>query len=810
MREHHSSFSHTGDNEGRGIIRPVKDVADRRSLDPGTRRRIAVAAAATAFTSVVVVVAVVEGMTSSCTPRSNIRFRDGRYAVVAIAPNDILDRAGIRPGDEIVGLNGLPLEHTFDFWDRLGGAAIGTPIRFQVVRDGSLIELGTTTWRLARPLDTAQVLLPVVVLMALGIFVFAVRPRIIATFLLLLFCLAEAINDIVQIAPVVGSEPPQRLLTFAYTICSLPASAILLHLLLVFPFSGRFQRRARPLLGLAYLIQFGLGIDYLLPALAPATAHVLSSPELTRPLIHLYSASVTGCYLVGFASLMAIIVTHADLTIRNQAKVLATGLAVVLALQVALVELPLRVTQRMLFDAHTMCLIDLVVPAFVAVAIVRQRLFGIDILIRHGLVYGSASVFAAGVFVAVMGTIGWVADLLSFTAPTMVIAVAAAVAAIAFHPARSRTQEVVDRWVYKRRYNYRRLLAEISSRLGAFVELSPALDYVGSRIDETLQPTWLVFRVFGEGSAKPRCFDAAGKTINVAPSDKPVHVAPMSRGNDSVGEILLGARPGGLPYLPEDRDFLDTIANLTAAVVINSRLIEERSMRERLALLGSASSQLIHELKNPLGAMHSTLAVLRRRFKNDPRGRELTDIVGAEIKRLNDRVLNVLAFVRPQPLGRDEVDLGELIKRLIPVVEAEFSAVRIEIRFTDGTSGAVVRGDPERLRQALLNLLLNAREAMPSGGAIEIRVRVVDSRWVEVTVSDTGPGFTVEGLDHALDPFFTSKTLGTGLGLANVRQIVDEHGGTASIRNRSEGGAEVCLRLPAVETGFPMNSGGDP
>lgn len=776
-----------------------------------SRRRALAAIAATVFAAVVVVVAVAEGLTSSCTPRSNIRFRDGQYAVVAIAPGDILDRAGVRPGDTIVGLDGMPFAHTFDFWDRLGNKEIGAEVSFNVTRDGNGLELRATTWRLARPVDAARVLLPVVVLMALGVCIFVVRPTPKATFLLLLFCLAAAINDVVQIAPVPGSAWPQRLLSFAYTIGSLPAAAILLHLFLVFPHRGRFQRLAMPALALAYLIQLGLGLDYLIPSLFPATASVLSSPTLTRPLINLYSASVTGCYLVGFASLVATIIGHTDPRIRNQAKVLATGLALLLVLQITLVELPLRLTQRTLLDPYSMCLMDLVVPVFVAVAIVRQRLFGIDVLIRHGLVYGAASTFVATVFIIAMGTVGWLADYLSVTAPTAVIAVAAAVAAILFHPARNRAQEFVDRWVYKRRYSYRQLLTETSSRLGSFVELPAALEFVGGRINETLQPEWLAFSVEEAGSEPARHFNDRGTPISQTPNEEPDQVVPMSRGAEAVGVILLGPRSGRVPYLPEDLDFLTTIANLTAGVIANARLIEERSMRERLALLGTASSQLIHELKNPLGAMHSTLAVLRRRFTEDPRGIELTDIVGAEVERLNERVLNVLAFVRPQPRGQDEIDIAELLGRLVPVVEVEFHTVGVRIDLGHSTGPAVVLGDPERLRQVFLNLLLNAREAMPTGGEIRVQIgscggETVDDRLVEITVGDTGPGFTTADLEHAFDAFYTTKTMGTGLGLANARQIVEDHGGTIAVRNGEPDGGEVVIRLPAFEPGARTTS----
>jgi signal transduction histidine kinase len=213
---------------------------------------------------------------------------------------------------------------------------------------------------------------------------------------------------------------------------------------------------------------------------------------------------------------------------------------------------------------------------------------------------------------------------------------------------------------------------------------------------------------------------------------------------------------------------------------------------------------VIHELKNPLGAMRSTLAVLRRRLGTDDTSVELTRIVDDEIDRLNDRVLNVLGFVRPGRPERSEVAVDDLLRQLLAVVESELARLEVQVRLEVEARATVVAGDPERLRQVFLNLLLNAREAMPTGGEVVITLRSPDRdeppRQLEVTVADTGSGLPPGDPARLFEPFYTTKTLGTGLGLANVKRIVEDHGGTVSA-SRSDRGAVIRLCLPCLVPG---------
>lgn len=794
------------------------------------RTRVRFATVACAYTVVVVVLAFVEGLGSPSLPRSNIRYRDGSVEVNAIARGDLLDRAGVMAGDRIRTLDGREFFSLFDLNAGLRARGPGATVELGVEREGAELCLTVDTTRNLSLGDAVRVMIPVLVLLGIGIAVFAVRPGMNAALLLLIYCLMCVINDVAQITFLVGPAWPQRVLTFAYTMTSLASAAVLLHLLLVFPVQGRVQSFLRPILPAMYAVQVGLGLNYYLPTVIPAASRWLSRPEIAGPMVRIFTSSVALCYLLGFVSLVSALRSSTHPRVRAQALVLAVGLAALVVLQLVFVEIPLRTDGRVLVSAPAQSLFDLIVPLCVAAAIIGYRLFDINVLIRHGMVYGGASALVAMAFVAFMAVFGWISERVWHGTSGVTLAVAAALAAILFHPARVWAQELVDRVLYRRRYDYRTTLTEAGSRLASIVETSAALEYLQSRISAALEPVWMEIVIDREREENAMvAFDALGRPTRRLPeaiagtlraeldgqvqpyvptddfrlpwwSGEPALVVPVIRGDSCLGVLVLGPRADEIPYLPEDRDFVGVLAQMTGAVLESARLLEERSVRERLALLGTAASSMIHELKNPLGAMRSTLAVLRRRLRDDPRGTELTHIVDEEVERLKERVMNVLTYVRPQSLPSRVVSVTEIVQQLIPVVENEFTNVGVSIEFAGDSESGLVEGDGERLRQAFLNLLLNAREAMTTGGAIRVAVfeRSEGSQnSVEVVVQDTGPGFAEESLRSAFEPFFTTKSLGTGLGLANVERIVAEHGGTVEIGNTAEGGASVRVKIPA-------------
>lgn len=792
------------------------------------RMRSVLVVLAALYTAVTAGVCLWDGLHGGCQTQSNIRFHDGAYRVNALAQGGLLDLAGVGVGDEIVAIDGRPCEDLFSLPEELRRVPPGSVVTFRVRRDGHIVDLEVRTWRHLDPAHALLLLLSIMVLMGLGLAVYAARPGARGVGLFLAYCLVVSINTACQATQVAGADLLHRWLTFNYTMLSFYGPPLLLHLFLVFPHRGHLQRGVARWLPLPYLLCFALGLNYLLPTIW-ADLHELSwMPAVSQGLFYAYGIMATACLGLGALSMVSVAFSRQEYRVRQQARLLFLGFIVLILLQFFLVELPILTRGSPLLDQFTATLPGLVLPVTVAAAIVLHQMFGINILVRHGLVYAVTSAGIALVFALIVGGAGWVVQRFWPFLDMVMVAVAAATAAFLFQPLRARVQDLVDRTLYHRRYDYRQAITEISGRLAGILDTREAIEFIRDRVAALLEPQWLEIvvrptegRPFEEilTAEDPREYAAGAAAESLArrlvraggvfapdentaqPSRRPAWVAPIVRAERALGMLRLGPRKGGVPYLPEDRDFLETLASVAATALERGRLLEERSLRERLALVGSATSSLIHELKNPLAAVKSTVAVLRRRLRDDERGRELTHIVEQEIDRLHDSVIGVLSYVRPRSHEPVPMDLEALLRQAVKVVEPDFQKAGVRIRFHGPASDATIEGDPERLRQLCLNLLLNAREAQPSGGTIDCvldtwRDERGNSRGIVLQIRDEGCGFRPQVLLHAFDPFFTTKRLGTGLGLVNVKRIVDDHGGQISLANQEKGGASVTIKLP--------------
>jgi signal transduction histidine kinase len=220
----------------------------------------------------------------------------------------------------------------------------------------------------------------------------------------------------------------------------------------------------------------------------------------------------------------------------------------------------------------------------------------------------------------------------------------------------------------------------------------------------------------------------------------------------------------------------------------------ELARHSRLADLGQMASHVAHEVRNSLVPMKLYLSLLRRRIASDAGSLDVLDKVTSGFTALEATVGDLLHFSsdrEPQWLTFGVARLlDEVCQSLAPQLDAQ--GIQLEI---DCPEQLGLRADRDMLRRAILNLVLNALDAMPSGGLLTITVCSTAAA-IEIEVGDSGPGINAELLDRLFEPFFTTKSSGTGLGLAIVDRIAEAHGGQIAALNGAEGGAAFTLSIP--------------
>ena len=241
------------------------------------------------------------------------------------------------------------------------------------------------------------------------------------------------------------------------------------------------------------------------------------------------------------------------------------------------------------------------------------------------------------------------------------------------------------------------------------------------------------------------------------------------------------------------------------------RIEKEMKKVEGLALIGELAAGIAHEIRNPMASISGSIQMLKESLDKDDVNSRLMDIMLREVNRLNHLVNDFLLFARPRPLNLQEFDLGQLTTESLELFKNSGNwtdKLRVE---TDFKQDIKLESDPEQMKQVLWNLFLNASEAMPNGGVVQVSADIVQGRdaskpeqkMVKITVRDSGQGFSNGALSHLFTPFFTTKEGGSGLGLATVKRIVEGLKGKVYGENHPDGGAQITILLhpsPSLST----------
>jgi PAS domain S-box-containing protein len=231
--------------------------------------------------------------------------------------------------------------------------------------------------------------------------------------------------------------------------------------------------------------------------------------------------------------------------------------------------------------------------------------------------------------------------------------------------------------------------------------------------------------------------------------------------------------------------------------------LEDMAKRtEKFAAMGAMAANIAHEIRNPLGSIELFASLLLKKLQ-EKKDRECAIQIISSVKNVDNKISNLLMFTRKQNPKKQRIDVRQILSEVL-----DFSAqimeqndIAISVEYAD--LPACIDGDAEMIKQIFLNIMLNAQQAMPEGGALSIKLIISSNEMVseepavvEIEFQDSGLGIPEENLSKVFDPFFSTRDEGSGLGLAIVHNIISQHNGSVSVENSSQGGAVVNISLP--------------
>ncbi len=418
-----------------------------------------------------------------------------------------------------------------------------------------------------------------------------------------------------------------------------------------------------------------------------------------------------------------------------------------------------------------------------------------------------------------------------------------------FQPFRTQIQNRLDKIFFKDKYYYQQFLRELTDSISGIVDLQKLLQTLSAALVSALKAKACTLIVFRMNEGEPQIYRTYGNhelpdihilidallatrrfrlrrqmrdhRVVLALRRNNIELAiPIHFQDDLIGLVCLTEKRNGSSYSDEELDVLQTFANQVGLAFENARLVQDRLdleakvfQAEKLHSLGQLATTLAHEVKNPLSSIKTIIQVLHEKAV----GEEAEDlrIVLHEIDRLNTVLEKLLTFARPTTTEFESIKVPEIVQEVIDLLKHQARKSNIKIDFRVANNLPEIRTKKQLIRDIVFNLVFNAAQAMPEGGRILIELKEMKrlkrsdvekddyispavKKWIQLRISDTGPGIPKERLNKIFDPFYTTKTVGTGLGLAIVKRNVAELNGHLKVRSKENKGAEFIISLPVV------------
>ena len=245
----------------------------------------------------------------------------------------------------------------------------------------------------------------------------------------------------------------------------------------------------------------------------------------------------------------------------------------------------------------------------------------------------------------------------------------------------------------------------------------------------------------------------------------------------------------------EVTEFLFLFRDLTQI----KELKKQVETNKRLAAIGKLAAGVAHEIRNPLSSIKGFVTYLGKRYEDNSSEKETTKIMVREVERINRSITQLLEFAKPMAVNKTDININDLILHSLKLVQNDLDQKRIETSVNINTEKKMIYTDNDRMNQVLLNLYINAVEALETGGTLEVLVSdAAENEFIEIRIQDNGPGIDSNLLDQIFDPYFTTKPTGTGLGLSIVHRIIETLNGTIHVESTTGQGTCFIITIPAL------------
>jgi signal transduction histidine kinase len=351
-------------------------------------------------------------------------------------------------------------------------------------------------------------------------------------------------------------------------------------------------------------------------------------------------------------------------------------------------------------------------------------------------------------------------------------------------------------------------LGERVKELTCLHSISKLLHDVELEMDETFQKLVMMIPESFQFPAKTGCYIKIGdhvyQSLDYQAGKKKLQSKIFS-GRELVGEVIVCLLDSELEFISEEYDLLNSIAGATGAIYRKLQSEEEKQeieerlrQADRLATIGQLAAGIAHELNEPLSNILGYAQLVSADLQSgSSMGSDLEKIISSSLH-AREIVRKLLLFARQMPLQRSQVNINEIINESLQIVGSRIHKHSINLKLDLAKELPEITADSSQLKQVIINLLVNAEQAMPAGGLLEISTRTDSRKRIRIKINDSGIGMNRNTQKKIFLPFFTTKELGegTGLGLAVVHGIVKAHGGSIKVRSIIDEGTTIILNFP--------------